>query len=101
VDAADSTRRIYSGFSAGMKAQPENALARLTESAARLVGEMHVQDFQVLVSMICPKLDRVFATDVDVHKPACTVGFRVIGMTARKTLNGHEAITQKPLIFAG
>src|SRR5277367_1968188 len=68
---------------------------------ARSVGEMHVQDFQMLVGMVFPKLDGVFATDMNVNATASVVGFDIIGMAARKSLNVNEAVAQQPLILAG
>ena len=53
------------------------------------------------VCRVCLKLDGEFAADVNVHRPAGAVRFGIIGMLARKILNGHKAVAKQPLIFAG
>jgi len=61
---------------------------------------MQVENFYVLVGMINPKLDCEFAEDVNVHMPACAVGFDVVGITTGKILYRHEAISDGHTVFA-
>jgi hypothetical protein len=68
---------------------------------ARMVGKMQIKNFYVLVGVILPELDGIFAADVDVHAPARVVGFSVIGKLLRIIADGDEAVSQKPSLAAG
>ena len=59
-------------------------------SAAWLVGQMQVENFDVPVGVILPELDGVFAADVDVHAAFGVVRFGVIG----KIVAGHRGWQQ-------
>src|ERR1039457_5522391 len=62
---------------------------------------MQVENFYVPVGVVLPKLDGVFAADVNVHTAIRRVGFGVIGKLLRIIPNGHNAVSQNSLLIAG
>ncbi len=68
---------------------------------ARIVGKMQVENFYVLVGMVLPELDGIFAADVNVHTATGMVRFGVIGKLLRTVADGDKPVSQMPLFPAG
>jgi len=68
---------------------------------AHMVGEMQVENFYVLVGVVLPELDGIFAADMNVHTAAGMVGFGVIGKLLWTVADGNEPVSQMPLFPAG
>ncbi len=54
---------------------------------------MYVEDFYVPISMVLPKLDRVFAANVNIYAAAGIIGFSTIRKRLRGITNGHETVS--------
>jgi hypothetical protein len=62
---------------------------------------MHVENLDVLVGVVFPKLDGVFAANMDVQRATRKVLLRVIGEFSRLHADGDKTISQQPLVAAG
>jgi len=70
------------------------------DSVTRMIGEMQIQNFYMLVGVVHPKLDCESGKDVNVNTPTNIVGFNIVGIMTRKVLYGHKPISDGEAVLA-
>jgi hypothetical protein len=60
-----------------------------------------MKDFNVLVSMVLPKFEGIFAVNIDIHAATSVVGFSAVRKPLRIIADGYEAVSQKSLLAWG